>query len=104
MAITVLLGTPTEQISAATIRRLVAPDGSKPCAEGLRAGLRWIGTRTLSLTDAINEARDNALVSDYVDWALRAIDYGDGSGDGSGYGSGYGDGSGYGSGYGSEDA
>jgi hypothetical protein len=96
----VLLGAPpVETITADVIRNLTAPDGSKPCGEGLRAGLKWIGNRALSLPEAVREARESARVREYVAWAMAALGYGDG--DGYGYGDGDGSGYGYGSGYGS---
>jgi hypothetical protein len=85
----VLLGDPpVETITADVIRNLTGADGSKPCGEGVRAGLKWIGNRALSLPEAVREARESARVREYVAWALAALGYGSGSG--SGYGSGYG--------------
>ena len=90
---------PTPVINAETIRALRIGD-DEPCEEGLKAGLLWIGNRSLSLEEAINEARTKRSLKPFVGWALTALGYGDGSGDGSGdgYGYGSGDGSGYGSG------
>lgn len=71
---------------------------------GKRAGLRWIGNKALPLTEAAARARKSARIAEYVDWALRALAYGDGDGDGDGSGSGYGYGYGSGSGSGSGEA
>jgi hypothetical protein len=110
--------TPTV-VNADLIRNLRAPDGSRPCSEGLRVVLKWIGDKALPFDAAVEKARKSRLVGSYVEWALTAIGsgsgsgfgsgdgygdgYGFGSGDGDGYGYGYGfgDGSGYGDGYGS---
>ena len=78
---------PTPVINAETIRALRIGD-DEPCEEGLRAGLLWIGNRSLSLEEAINEARTKRSLKPFVGWALTAL------GSGSGYGSGYGYGSG----------
>jgi hypothetical protein len=102
VGVEILLGDPPiETITADVIRNLRACDGSSPCSEGLQAGLRWIGNRTLSLPDAIRLARKSATVREYIEWALTALGYGSGDGSGSGYGSGCGDGSGSGYGDGS---
>ena len=91
MGVTVLLGdAPQDIITADVIRNLTAPDGSKPCAEGLRAALDWIGDRALPLPEAIASARKSSRVREYVGWALTALGSGYGSGYGYGYGSGYG--------------
>jgi hypothetical protein len=72
-------------ITADTIRNL--RNGSEgPCSEGLKAGLRWIGDRSLRLDEAIEEARRKRGVREYVGWALAALGYGSGDGYGSGYG------------------
>jgi hypothetical protein len=97
----VILGTlpaPLAVVTAETIRTLRAPDGARPCAEGLRAALRWIGDRSLPFEAALAEARKK-IARDFVEWAIAALSYGYGYG----YGSGSGSGSGYGSGYGDGD-
>jgi hypothetical protein len=96
---------PLPIVTADLIRSLRASDGSAPCADGLKAGLRWIGERALPLDRALDELRKSrSAVREYAGWALDALGYGygygSGSGSGSGYGYGYGDGSGDGSGYG----
>ena len=99
---------PPRLITARSIRRLRAPDGSKPCPEGLKAALSWIGDRRVPLARALQEAETK--LREWFDWGLSAMGmtgsgYGYGSGDGSGdgYGDGYGSGDGYGDGYGSGD-
>ena len=85
-------------IDADVVRGLRHPQHGKPCDTGLKKALRWIGNRTLSLPDAIDEATDIFDPED-VKWAKIALGlHGFGDGDGSGYG--FGDGSGYGYGFG----
>lgn len=122
MGVRVILGeqlpSPPSVISAEVLRGLRAPDGSRPCRNGIGRALRWIGDREIQIEQALEEAK-SALSSDDLEWGLRALGisgYGDGddgfgdgsgSGDDSGYGRGsdsghgYGSGSGYGSGDGS---
>ena len=90
---------PPEVITADVIRGLVAPNGALPCADGIAAGLSWIGDRALPLAEAVREAEEDDNVREYVDWALDALGSGDGSGYGSGSGFGYGSGDGSGYGY-----
>ena len=96
-----VLPTPPAVVSAETIRALRAPEGDRPCADGLRAALRWIGDRALPFEVAIVEAREK-VGAEFFEWGMRALGYGfgDGDGDGFGYGFGYGDGYGFGYGYG----
>ena len=85
-----------ETIDADTIRGLRSPGGRLGCIEGIRAGLDWIGSRTLPLADALTEAAAHDLD---LSWARSALGI---DGDGYGYGYGYGDGDGYGYGYGNQ--
>ena len=98
-----VLPTPPAVVSAETIRALRAPEGDRPCADGLRAALRWIGDRALPFEVAIVEAREK-VGAEFFEWGMRALGFGygfgDGDGDGFGYGFGYGDGYGFGYGYG----
>lgn len=83
MAVEVLLGEPPiEIITADIIRNLRAPDGAKPCPDGLRRGLAWIGARALPLPEAVAAARKRKHVREYVNWALMALGYGAGYGSG----------------------
>ena len=91
-------------IDADVVRGLRHPQHGKPCDTGLKKALRWIGNRTLSLPDAIDEATDIFDPED-VKWAkialgLHCTGYGTGYGYGFGYGYGYGYGDGYTDGYG----
>ena len=99
----VLLGNILKQpefINADVIRGLRL-NGEPPCEESLTAALKWIGKRSVALTDELIAEATDELGEDLVGWALEAIGYvGNGNGSGYGYGSGLGDGYGYGSGLG----
>ena len=100
----VILGSvpgPPSVITADVIRALRSPTGERPCAEGLKAALRWIGDRALPYLEALEAAKKASSLREYLDWGLQALGYGSGCGDGYGDGSGDGSGSGYGDGSGS---
>src|SRR5690606_38576997 len=90
VGVRVLFGSPPSPpsiISAEVLRGLRAPDGSRPCRDGLGRALRWIGDREIPIEQALEEAQ-SVLESSDIEWARRALgisgygyDYGDGSGD-----------------------
>jgi hypothetical protein len=87
-------------ISAEVLRGLLAPDGRRPCRDGLRQALRWIGDREIPIEQARKEAQGVLAPSD-IAWGLRALGIsGDGDGFGHGFGFGFGSGYGFGDGYG----
>lgn len=111
MGVRIFFGPPTAPpsvISADVLRGLRAPDGSRPCRDGIGKALLWIGDREIPIEQALEEAK-SVLTSDDLEWGLSALgisggdycdgyDFSDGAGDGCGEG--YGDGDRYGSGYG----
>jgi hypothetical protein len=84
------------------------------CIDGLTNAVEWIGNRSISLHDAVEDAADDGLEVGFAMSVLGIHTYGDGDGDvdgdgdgdgygygdGDGNGYGYGDGNGYGHGYG----
>lgn len=88
VGVRVLFGSPPSPpiISAEVLRGLRAPDGSRPCRDGLGRALRWIGDREIPIEQALEEAQ-SVLASSDIEWGRRALGI---SGSGYDYGYGYG--------------